>query len=68
VRERREDIPVLADFFFKKFARARGIDMAAVSPHRALRSRGVLAWQPSRGRRGGGGPGRQRLTPGNIPL
>ena len=32
LRERREDIPVLTDFFFKKFARARGIDTPAVSP------------------------------------
>jgi len=32
LRERREDVPVLADFFFKKFARARGIDTPAVSP------------------------------------
>jgi len=32
LRERREDVPVLTDFFFKKFARARGIDVPAVSP------------------------------------
>ena len=32
LRERREDIPVLTDFFFKKFARARGIDTPTVSP------------------------------------
>ena len=30
LRERREDIPVLTDFFFKRFARARGIDTPAV--------------------------------------
>src|SRR5262249_60243666 len=32
LRERREDIPVLTDFFFKRFARMRGIDVPAVSP------------------------------------
>jgi transcriptional regulator with GAF, ATPase, and Fis domain len=32
LRERREDIPVLTDFFFRKFARARGIEPPAVSP------------------------------------
>jgi two-component system, NtrC family, response regulator len=32
LRERREDIPLLTDFFFKKFAKARGIDVPAVSP------------------------------------
>src|SRR6188508_1703990 len=32
LRERREDIPVLTDFFFKRFARARGLDAPAVSP------------------------------------
>ena len=32
LRERREDIPVLTDFFFKRFARARGIDTPSVSP------------------------------------
>jgi DNA-binding NtrC family response regulator len=32
LRERREDIPLLSDFFFKKFAKARGIDLPAVSP------------------------------------
>lgn len=32
LRDRREDIPVLTDFFFKKFAGARGIDLPAVSP------------------------------------
>jgi DNA-binding NtrC family response regulator len=32
LRERREDIPVLADFFFRRFAKARGIEMPAVSP------------------------------------
>jgi transcriptional regulator with GAF, ATPase, and Fis domain len=31
LRERREDIPVLTDFFFRKFAKARGIDVPAVS-------------------------------------
>ena len=32
LRDRREDIPLLTDFFFKKFAKARGIDVPAVSP------------------------------------
>ena len=32
LRERREDIPLLTDFFFKKFAKARGIELPAVSP------------------------------------
>jgi DNA-binding NtrC family response regulator len=32
LRERREDIPLLTDFFFKRFARARGIDVPEVSP------------------------------------
>jgi DNA-binding NtrC family response regulator len=32
LRERREDIPVLTDFFFRKFAKARGIDAPTVSP------------------------------------
>jgi DNA-binding NtrC family response regulator len=32
LRERREDIPVLTDFFFKRFARKRGIEPPAVSP------------------------------------
>jgi transcriptional regulator with GAF, ATPase, and Fis domain len=32
LRERREDVPVLTDFFFRKFARARGVDTPAVSP------------------------------------
>jgi transcriptional regulator with GAF, ATPase, and Fis domain len=32
LRERREDIPVLTDFFFRRFARARGIETPAVSP------------------------------------
>jgi transcriptional regulator with GAF, ATPase, and Fis domain len=32
LRERREDIPVLTDFFFRKFARTRGIDTPAISP------------------------------------
>jgi len=32
LRDRREDIPVLTDFFFKRFARTRGIDAPAVSP------------------------------------
>jgi DNA-binding NtrC family response regulator len=32
LRERREDIPVLTDFFFRKFAKHRGIDAPAVSP------------------------------------
>jgi transcriptional regulator with GAF, ATPase, and Fis domain len=32
LRERREDVSVLTDFFFKKFARARGVDTPAVSP------------------------------------
>jgi len=31
LRERREDIPVLMDHFFKKFARERGIDVPEVS-------------------------------------
>ncbi|HTM26039.1 MAG TPA: sigma-54 dependent transcriptional regulator [Vicinamibacterales bacterium] len=31
LRERREDIPVLTDFFFRKFAKARGMDVPAVS-------------------------------------
>jgi two-component system, NtrC family, response regulator len=32
LRERREDIPLLSDFFFKRFSRARGIDTPAISP------------------------------------
>ena len=32
LRERREDIPLLSDFFFSRFARARGIDVPAISP------------------------------------
>ncbi len=32
LRERREDIPVLTDFFFKRFSRARGVETPAVSP------------------------------------
>jgi len=32
LRERREDIPVLMDHFFKRFARDRGIDVPEVSP------------------------------------
>jgi transcriptional regulator with GAF, ATPase, and Fis domain len=32
LRERREDIPVLTDFFFKRFSRSRGIETPAVSP------------------------------------
>jgi sigma-54 dependent transcriptional regulator, flagellar regulatory protein len=32
LRERREDIGVLTDFFFKKFSRARGIEVPSVSP------------------------------------
>jgi sigma-54 specific flagellar transcriptional regulator A len=32
LRERREDIPLLTDFFLRKFSRARGIDVPAVSP------------------------------------
>jgi DNA-binding NtrC family response regulator len=32
LRERREDIPVLTDFFFTRFARTRGIEVPAVSP------------------------------------
>jgi len=32
LRERREDVPVLADFFFRRFAKARGIDTPAISP------------------------------------
>jgi transcriptional regulator with GAF, ATPase, and Fis domain len=32
LRERREDIVVLTDFFFKRFARARGIETPQVSP------------------------------------
>jgi two-component system, NtrC family, response regulator AtoC len=31
LRERREDIPVLADFFLRKFAKARGIETPAIS-------------------------------------
>jgi len=31
LRERREDIPVLMDFFFRRFAKARGIEPPAVS-------------------------------------
>ncbi len=32
LRERREDIPLLSDFFFRRFSRARGIDTPAISP------------------------------------
>ncbi len=32
LRERREDIPLLTDFFFRRFAAMRGIDTPAVSP------------------------------------
>src|SRR5215470_2971166 len=32
LRERREDIPVLTDFFFRKFSKARGIETPAISP------------------------------------
>ena len=32
LRERREDVPLLTDFFFKRFARERGIDVPEVSP------------------------------------
>jgi len=32
LRERREDIAVLTDFFFKRFSRLRGIEVPAVSP------------------------------------
>jgi transcriptional regulator with GAF, ATPase, and Fis domain len=32
LRERREDIPVLMDFFLRKFARERSIDMPELSP------------------------------------
>ena len=32
LRERREDIAVLTDFFFRRFARARGIETPQVSP------------------------------------
>jgi DNA-binding NtrC family response regulator len=32
LRERKEDIPLLTDFFFKRFAALRGIDAPAVSP------------------------------------
>jgi len=32
LRDRREDIPLLTDFFFKRFARQRGIDLPAISP------------------------------------
>ena len=32
LRERREDIPLLSDFFFRHFARARGIETPAISP------------------------------------
>src|SRR6187455_1367110 len=32
LRERREDIPLLSDFFFKRFSRARGIETPAISP------------------------------------
>ena len=31
LRERREDIPALTDFFFRRFAKARGIDTPAIS-------------------------------------
>jgi DNA-binding NtrC family response regulator len=32
LRERREDIPVLTEFFFKRFARSRGIETPQISP------------------------------------
>lgn len=32
LRERREDIPLLSDFFFRRFAHARGIETPAISP------------------------------------
>ena len=32
LRDRREDIPLLTDFFFKRFSRLRGIDLPAISP------------------------------------
>ena len=32
LRERREDVPLLTDFFLKRFARDRGIDVPEVSP------------------------------------
>jgi transcriptional regulator with GAF, ATPase, and Fis domain len=32
LRERREDIPVLTEFFFSRFARARGVETPAISP------------------------------------
>jgi transcriptional regulator with GAF, ATPase, and Fis domain len=32
LRERREDIPLLSDFFFRRFSRARGIETPAISP------------------------------------
>ncbi|HXW04136.1 MAG TPA: sigma-54 dependent transcriptional regulator [Vicinamibacterales bacterium] len=32
LRERREDIPVLMDFFLRKFARERGVDVPELSP------------------------------------
>jgi transcriptional regulator with PAS, ATPase and Fis domain len=32
LRDRREDIPVLMDFFLRKYARERGIDMPELSP------------------------------------
>jgi transcriptional regulator with GAF, ATPase, and Fis domain len=32
LRDRREDIPLLSDFFFKRFSRLRGIDLPAISP------------------------------------
>ena len=32
LRERREDIPVLTDFFFRKFSKARGSETPAISP------------------------------------
>jgi transcriptional regulator with GAF, ATPase, and Fis domain len=32
LRERKEDIPLLTDFFFRRFAAQRGIDLPAVSP------------------------------------
>jgi transcriptional regulator with GAF, ATPase, and Fis domain len=32
LRERREDIPVLMEHFFRKYARARGIDVPEISP------------------------------------
>ena len=32
LRDRREDIPLLTDFFFKRFSRFRGIELPDISP------------------------------------